>query len=158
MKHTERANWESVFDPLPLNSESRFCWGLLFSKSTNGVSDKITCNHFRKIIKKVGDLTLDKIIDDEIFICRLLCNSSKQNMNTVAVQNVCNFIVKENKRNFCLKFEELINFRDFAPKTVSLLLYCVFNKVTTVIVNRHVKNISKALGWCHSVSDDDEIS
>ena len=79
-------------------------------------------------------------------------------MNTVAVQNLCNFIVKENKRNFRLKFEELINFREFAPKTVSLLLYCVFNKVTTITVNRHVRKISKALGWCHRVSKDDEIS
>ena len=113
---------------------------------------------FQKNNEKVGDLTLDKIIDDEIFICQLLRGCSKQNMNTVAIQNICKFIVNENKRDFHLKFEDMINFREFGPKTVSLLLYCVFNKVTTVTVDRHVQRVSKALGWCHSVSEDDEIS
>ena len=41
---------------------------------------------FQKNNKKAGDLTLDKIIDDEIFIYWLLQVSSKQNMNTMQME------------------------------------------------------------------------
>ena len=74
-------------------------------------------------------------------------------MNTIAIQNVFKYIVKEKQRNFHLKFNEFINLREFAPKIVSLILYCVFNEITTVTVDRHVKNISKKLGWCNGTAE-----
>ena len=60
LRHTERANWETVLNSFPLASESRFCWSLLFCKSTNGVGDVITCNHFCEVIKRVGKLLMIK--------------------------------------------------------------------------------------------------
>jgi hypothetical protein len=55
---SERSNWNQVLEPLPLGSLERILWATAFLKSTNGVAGKVSCGHFRELVKNAPTLTL----------------------------------------------------------------------------------------------------
>ena len=155
LQHTERMNWESVLAPLSFGSESRFCWALLFLKSTNNVSDAVSCNHFRILIKKIGNLTMKKLVKDKFFASQILRQCSKWVKNSFAINNICKYIIKEREGNYRLSYNELINFFEMGPKTAALIMYSVFGEITTVPVDSHVYEIAKKLNWSDGTSAEE---
>jgi hypothetical protein len=74
----ERMGWGLVLQDLKLDTEERFAWALLFIKSTNGVADKVTCNHFRKAIERVvGQLSIDRLAANPLQIAAIIRQTSK---------------------------------------------------------------------------------
>jgi hypothetical protein len=55
----ERNRWDDVLQPFPIGSLQRLIWAIALLKSNNGVADKVSCGHFRAVIKKFPKLSLD---------------------------------------------------------------------------------------------------
>jgi hypothetical protein len=81
----ERNNWESVLESLPLGSVSRFVLALFFIKSTNGVSDKVSCPHFKELAVTISHLLTLQIYLEPLVIAAILRQTSKWVKNTVRV-------------------------------------------------------------------------
>jgi hypothetical protein len=56
---SEQNNWSQVLDPLEIGLLERVLWATAFLKSTNGVADKVSCGHFRQLVKNSPPITLD---------------------------------------------------------------------------------------------------
>ena len=76
-------HWMETLDNLP-PGPSCFAWCLMFCKATNGVSDVVVCQHFKRAIAKVGTLTLEELMEDPKLIARILRQTSKWAKNTVS--------------------------------------------------------------------------
>ena len=80
-----RMQWQEFLGDIEGGKESKFCWCLLFMKSTNGVSDKVSVGHFAALIRKAkaGPLSLKQLTNDH-FVAAILRQTSKWVMNTVS--------------------------------------------------------------------------
>ena len=78
-----RFHWMETLESLS-PGPSRFVWCLMFCKATNGVSDVVVCQHFKRAIAKQGDLSMEELVKDPKLIDRILRQTSKWAKNTVS--------------------------------------------------------------------------
>ena len=80
-----RNNWVDVVPvhKYPIHSMKRNIWSLLFTKCTNGVSDKNTCSHFRKLLQDDYPISLG-VHRHPLELARILRGTSKWVKNTVS--------------------------------------------------------------------------
>ena len=79
--------WEDVLSPFPMGSLERVLWAVAFLKSTNGVADKVSCGHFRKVISNNPTISLDAYKDLQWFASNLR-QTSKWVKNTFVLVNI----------------------------------------------------------------------
>jgi hypothetical protein len=81
----ERNHWETVLESLPVGSVARFVLALFFIKATNGVSDKVSCPHFKELAETIAHLLSLDIYKEPLVIAAMLRQTSKWVKNTVSV-------------------------------------------------------------------------
>ena len=93
----ERNNWLLVVDRYEIGSIVRFVWCLLFIKCTNGVSDKVSCGHFKILVQNVDTVAMYglELYKHPKLIAAILRQTSKWVKNTVR----SNFILFFNARS-----------------------------------------------------------
>ena len=151
---SERNNWHDVLSPFPIGSLSRVLWSIAFLKSTNGVADKVSCGHFRTIIKKSHQLSIE-IYNDPYAIASILRQTSKWVKNTFVIMNIYRHIHLIWNNVPSQNFSEWLEFYEIGPKTASLIFHAAFGKLTTLPVDSHVMHAFSKWGWTNAKSPDE---
>jgi hypothetical protein len=125
---SERSNWNQVLEPLPLGSLERILWATAFLKSTNGVADKVSCGHFRELVKNAPALTLD-LHQKPYLIAAMLRQTSKWVKNTFVLMNNSWYIETEWKGVPSEDFSDWLRFYEIWPKTGSLIFHAAYGKM-----------------------------
>jgi endonuclease III len=153
-RDAERNNWNDVLEPLEKGSIERLLWGIAFLKSTNGVADKVSCGHFRKLIRKNTHMSLD-MHTQPYRIAEILRQTSKWVKNTFVLMNIFRFIQEKWKGVPSQNFHDWINFYEMGPKTTSLLFHSVFDTQVTVPVDSHVWYAFRKWKWTNAKTPDE---
>jgi hypothetical protein len=122
---SERSNWNQVLEPLPLGSLERILWVTAFLKSTNGVADKVSCGHFRELVKNAPTLTLD-LHQKPYLIAAMLRQPSKWVRNTFVLMNIFRYIETEWKGVPSEDFSDWLCFYEIGPETGSLVFHAAY--------------------------------
>ena len=134
---SERDNWSDVLSPLSIGSLDRVLWSIAFLKSTNGVADKVSCGHFRHLIKDNNTLSI-RSHEDLYKVASILRQTSKWVKNTFVVTNIFRYIEQEWNGVPSQDFSKWLDFYEIGPKTGSLIFYAAFGKMMTLPVDSHV--------------------
>lgn len=151
---SERNRWEDVLGPFEIGSLDRVLWAVAFLKSTNGVADKVSCGHFRKLITKCPTLSLE-IHKDPYALASLIRQTSKWVKNTFVLINIFKHIKYEWSGVPSQDFHDWLNFYEIGPKTASLLLHSAFNKAAALPVDSHVWFAFRKWGWTNAKTPDE---
>jgi endonuclease III len=151
---SERSNWNQVLDGLPLGSLERVLWATAFSKSTNGVADKVSCGHFRVLIKNSHALSLNSYQQPYV-IAAMLRQTSKWVKNTFVILNIFRHIATEWKGVPSQVFSDWPMFYEIGPKTGSLIFHAAFGKMMTLPVDSHVWHAFRQWGWTNAKGTDE---
>jgi endonuclease III len=148
---SERSNWNDVLAPLHHGSLERVLWSIAFLKSTNGVADKVSCGHFRELIRQNPHLPI-RIHEDLHAIAAMLRQTSKWVKNTFVIANIFRYI--EHKWN-CVPSEDFckwLEFYEIGPKTGALIFHAAFGRMETLPVDSHVWFAFRHWGWTNALS------
>ena len=151
---SQRNNWNQVLGSLQEGSLQRVLWALAFLKSTNGVADKVSCCHFKKLIEKDPRISLD-LCDEPYQIAAMIRQTSKWVKNTFVISNIFRYIRDVWNGIPSTKFNDWLQFKEIGPKTASLLFYAAFNMSSTLPVDSHVWHAFKQWKWTNATSEDE---
>jgi endonuclease III len=151
---SERNRWSDVLAPFEIASLDRVLWAVAFLKSTNGVADKVSCGHFRKLIGKHPNMSL-AIHQNPQEIASLLRQTSKWVKNTFVLVGIFKHIEQKWNGKPSQDLHDWLNFREIGPKTAALLLHAAFNKATALPVDSHVWYAFRKWGWTNAKSPDE---
>jgi endonuclease III len=152
--NAERSNWNDVLGSLPMGSLDRVLWSVAFLKSTNGVADKVSCAHFRELIKKSQPIRLD-LYKRPLAIAAMLRQTSKWVKNTFVLTNIFQHIEQEWNGIPSQDFSEWLMFHEIGPKTGSLIFHAAFGKMMTLPVDSHVWHAFRKWDWTNAKSTDE---
>ena len=150
----QRNNWNQVLGPLQEGSLPRVLWALAFLKSTNGVADKVSCCHFKKLIEKDPEISLD-LCDQPYRIAAMIRQTSKWVKNTFVIANIFRYIRDVWHGVPSRNFNDWLEFKEIGPKTASLLFHAAFNLTSTLPVDSHVWHAFKQWNWTNATSEDE---
>ena len=150
---SEHNNWNQILQPLPIGSLQQVLWALAFLKSTNGVADKVSCSHFKKLISKDPNISLN-FCDSPYKITAMIRQTSKWVKNTYVLVNIFRYIRDIWKGELSLDFHQWLKFKEIGPKTASLLFHAAFNLVYSLPVDSHVWHAFKKWNWTNAQSED----
>ena len=155
-RDTERADWESVLpiEMFPYGSEQRCILATLFITATKGLSDKVSCGHFRIISPTLVGISLSDV-EDPLYIASIMFQTSKWVKNSVHLAKLFKYIKYDLKGLFPKDFTFWVAMYEFGTKTASLFLKCAFNLKSVVPVDTHVKIMSKQLMLTNGTSTDE---
>jgi endonuclease III len=151
---SERNRWEEVLQSFSIGSLERVLWAVAFLKSTNGVADKVSCGHFRKIISKSPPLSLD-LHKDPYAIASLLRQTSKWVKNSFVIINIFKHIQEQWNGVPSDDLHDWLKFYEIGPKTASLILHAAFNKSTALPVDSHVWYAFRKWKWTNAKTPDE---
>jgi endonuclease III len=132
----------------------RVLWATAFLKSTNGVADRVSCGHFRDLIKNSPPLRLD-CHNKPLQIAAMLRQTSKWVKNTYVLMNIFRHIEQEWKCIPSQEFSEWLRFYEIGPKTGSLIFHAAFGKMMTLPVDSHVWHAFRKWGWTNAKTTDE---
>ena len=145
---SERQNWERVLAPLPLGSTARTIWALLFLKSTNGVADTVTCNHFAKLVRKHADISWSDVHPSNIErVAAILRQTSKWVKNASSTTKILEDILINHDGKPPATVTEWLRYFEIGPKTASLLQWSLSGKAEWVPVDTHVWTAFRRWEW-----------
>ena len=155
---SRRYGWKALFDDEKkrMSEESLWIVSTCFVKATKGVADKVSVEHFKKIVKRYNNITLEQACDFYT-IAPMMRQCSNWVKFSWCLVNLFKYIKDCCNRQFPKELETWIRYREFATKTASLLLYLTCDKLTTIPVDSHVMLAAKNLNLT-SASSADEIS
>ena len=145
----QRNNWLEVLSPFKIGTTERFLWALLFLKSTNGVADKVSCGHFRLVVKNHPPISMD-LYKEPLKIASILRQTSKWVKNTVVLVNILRHIQVDLKGEIPMRFSDWLNYYEIGPKTASLLFHAAFGQQHTVPIDSHVWYAFNKLKWTNA--------
>jgi endonuclease III len=137
-----------------MGSLDRVLWSVAFLKSTNGVADKISCTHFRELIKKSQPIRLD-LYKRPLAIAAMLRQTSKWVKNTFVLMNIFQHIEQEWNGIPSQDFSEWLMLYEIGPKTGSLIFHPAFGKMMTLPVSSHVWHAFRKWEWTNAKSTDE---
>jgi endonuclease III len=152
--NSERNNWNDVLKPLPIGSLSRILWAIAFLKSTNGVADKVSCGHFRKLISQSPNLSIESYRQPHR-LAALMRQTSKWVKNTFVLVNIFQHIEIQWRGVPSKKFNDWINLHEIGPKTAALLFHAAFEMSEALPVDSHVWCAFRRWKWTNATSRDE---
>ena len=151
---SEHNNWNQILQPLPIGSLQQVLWALAFLKSTNGVADKVSCSHFKKLISKDPNISLD-FCDSPYKITAMIRQTSKWVKTTYVLVNIFRYIRDIWKGELSLDFHQWLKFKEIGPKTAGLLFHAAFSLVYALPVDSHIWHTFKKWKWTNARSEDE---
>ena len=126
----------------------------MFLTATQGLADKVSCNHFRVVSQKHKNVLL-KDVQEEKHIASIMLQTSKWVKNSVQLSKIFWHIKNELNGQFPKDLHFLTKFHLIGTKTASLFLWLAFSIHTVVPVDMHAKLCACKLGLANTQNTDE---